>query len=250
MRHPPQIVFGLGTGRCGMQSLAAWLNFQDGARVSHAVHGPAISWEGGCRAIDEILVGFSATPGVRLIGDAAPYYLPYVGRILAANPQVRFVCLKRDREETVVSFLKMTLHTNYWIAHDGVQWKRTPWDRCFPKYQVSDKAEAIGRYWDDYYRRAAELEAEYPQAFRIFPTDALNTPEGQHAILGYLGIPEESQRLLVGLRLNAAARSGLLGAMVHVLELATRGFRRRKAASLADAPSVPPRRAARDGASG
>jgi len=244
MRHPPQIVFGLGTGRCGAQSLAVWLNLQDGARVSHAIHGPAVPWEGGCRAIDEILGGFSATPGVRLIGDAAPYHLPYVGRILAANPHVRFVCLKRDREETVASFLRTTLHTNYWIAHDGVQWKRTPWDRCFPKYQVSDKAEAIGLYWDDYYRRAADLETKHPQAFRVFPTEALNTVEGQHAILGHLGIAEESQRLLVGIRLNAVARSALLRVIGHVFKLVTRGFPRRKAASLGGKPPAPSRPAA------
>jgi len=241
MRHPPQIVFGLGSGRCGTQSLAGWLDRQEGARVFLAVHGPAIPWEGGCRAIDEVIRGFLSTPGARLIGDAAPYYLPYVEHILAAHPHVRFICLKRDREETVVSFLKTTLHKNFWIAHDGVRWKRTPWDRCFPKYQVSDKAEAIGRYWDDYYRRAAELAVEYPRAFRVFPTDALNTAEGQHAILGHLGIPAESRRLLVGLRLNVATRSGLLRVIGHVLKLVTRGFPRRKVVSFADAPPAPPR---------
>ena len=218
--HPPQIVFGLGSGRCGTQSLAALLNDQQGARVWHEVLGPAVAWEGGHRAVDEVLRRFLLHAEAKLVGDVASYYLPYVQQILAACPRVRFVCLKRDREETVASFLTKTARKNHWMTHDGTQWKRTPWDTCFPKYPASSKAEALGLYWDDYYRRAAELETSLPQGFRVFSIAELNTEEGQHAILEFLGIPRELRRLAVGLRLNASKPGGLRRLLDHVRKLA------------------------------
>ncbi len=219
MKRIVQVVFGLGSGRCGTQSLAAWLNTQEGAIVTHESRGPAITWNSAEGMIDQVLHEFYSSPQARLIGDVASYYLPYVEHILAAQPTARFICLKRDRGETIASFLTKTLHKNHWIEHDGARWKHTPWDRCFPKYAESDKAAAIGRYWDDYYRQAATLEARHPSAFRVFLTAALNEAKGQHAILDFLSIPMQSRRLAVGLRLNKSRPQGIRRLLVHVMDM-------------------------------
>jgi hypothetical protein len=139
----------------------------------------------------------------------ATYYLPYVERILAVHPTARFLCLRRDREETIASFMKKTPRKNHWMEHDGAQWKHTAWDHCFPKYLASSKAEAIGLYWDEYYRRAAELEALHPSLFHVFATEALNTEAGQRELLDFLAVPEAARRFAVGIRLNTAKPRGL-----------------------------------------
>jgi len=40
------------------------------------------------------------------------------------------------------------------MNHNGSDWIKSPrWDLLFPKYDVKDIREAIGIYWDDYYKK-------------------------------------------------------------------------------------------------
>jgi hypothetical protein len=106
------------------------------------------------------------------------------------------------------------------MRHDGLRWRLDQWDRCYPKYPVSDKATAIGDYWDDYYCRAAALEAAYPQAFHVFPTESLNSAAGQHAVFDFLGLPAAARRVLLGVRANQShppRAAGLLRRFAHLL---------------------------------
>ena len=139
---------------------------------------------------------------MQLVGDVAFYYLPYVRQILALKPDARFICLKRDRQATVDSYVVKAEQRNHWVQHDGSRWKLDKWDHCYPKYAACDLAEAIGRYWDDYYRRAAALESDFPLALRIFSMESLNSAAGQHAIFDFLGLPEDTRRVILGVRAN------------------------------------------------
>ncbi len=184
----PRIVLGLGTGRCGTQSLAAILNHQERARVTHERHGPGIAWQGDEDRVTAFMRQYLATSGFDLVGDVAFYYLPYVEHALSLAPDTKFVCLKRDRKSTVDSYLTWSYGRNSWMQHDGTRWRMNDWYRCYPKYPVGDKEEAIGRYWDEYYDRAAALEASCARSFRVFPTESLNTAAGQHEIFEFLGL--------------------------------------------------------------
>ena len=163
----PRIVLGLGTGRCGTQSLAAILNHQERARVTHERHGPGIAWQGDEDRVTAFMRQYLATSGFDLVGDVAFYYLPYVEHALSLAPDTKFVCLKRDRKSTVDSYLTWSYGRNSWMQHDGTRWRMNDWYRCYPKYPVGDKEEAIGRYWDEYYDRAAALEASCAVVPRI-----------------------------------------------------------------------------------
>ena len=134
----------------------------------------------------------------RLVGDVASFYLPYAGEILASRANVKIVCLKRDRNQTIASFIRWLNHTqrwitNHWIAeppegsyHDPLR------SRLFPKFDVSNRDEAIGLYWDDYYQRANLLAQNYPDRFRIFDaSQTLDSLEGQQELLSYCGIESE-----------------------------------------------------------
>lgn len=151
---------------------------------------------------------------VNLIGDIAYYYLSYVDDLLQIAPECVFVCIRRDREQTISSWLKKSAikrwpslwladrlkswltrtpfytEYNYWQVHDGSRWKQDPvWDSCFPKFEAASKKEAIGMYWDYYYLEAEKLQQRHPDRFRVFDVTELSNPEGQKRILLFIGIP-------------------------------------------------------------
>ncbi len=198
----PQMVIGLGTGRCGTQSLAHLLNAQSAAEVYHEKEEDKIGWKDSEKEIDALLDWGMTTSHLRLVGDVALYYLPYVEYILARNQNVKFICLQRDCTNTVVSYMRQTSELNHWIEHQGVGWQLNEWDHCYPKYDVPDKQSALTLYWYDYYFTATRLQALYPNSFQIFPTEALNRKAGQRAMLAFLGIPEAQMQLAIGIRAN------------------------------------------------
>ncbi len=240
------IILGLGTGRSGTASLAKLLNAQTDALCFHEMSPSVVRFTGTPRPIlntvnefQAILDGcnpsdltvdlsrrvsveaYSTLRGmkrVRLLGDIAFYYLTYVEAIAHANPNVRFLCLRRDRAETVASWMKKTsierwrskrladrlgswitrepFHesTNPWMEHDGTEWAIDPvWDKCFPKFPGPTREEAAGQYWDYYYEEAEKLLARFPDRFRVIETVTLNDRDTQKDILTFCGIDEAEQ---------------------------------------------------------
>ena len=224
------IVIGLGSGRSGTASLAQLLNAQKDALCFHEMNPSCVRFHDTPRpilnSIDEfqaIVAGgepsalsvdlsrdVAATaydqlcrmPKVRLLGDIAFYYLAYVEAIAAHNPNVRFVCLRRQREDTVRSWeRKQTIkrwpskyladrlaclitrepfHQGYnsWMEHDGTEWARDPvWDKCFPKFSGPTRRDAIGQYWEYYYQQVAIIEEKLPDVFRLWETETIGSRE-------------------------------------------------------------------------
>ena len=200
----PELVIGLGTGRCGTMTLAHLLNHQLGANVGHERNG-TIAWQGAFGKITESFDQLISS-GSPLVGDVAFYYLPYVEQILFRFPTARFVCLERDRDETVNSYLKKTKGRNHWMRHNGRQWRADIWDQSYPKFEASSKRDALVCYWEAYATEARRLESLFPTSFRIFPTDTLNSEAGQDSVLAFLEIPAEQRKLLPPQRLNATSR--------------------------------------------
>lgn len=155
---------------------------------------------------------------VRLIDDIAFYYLNYVELIAVRNHNVRFICLRRDREQTIRSWLrKMELeswpskriadrlsstitrtphHTsyNYWMRHDGTQWKPNPvWDKCFPKFEAATRYDAVAKYWDFYYEKVEILSRNLNGVFKIVDIENLNSYPTKADLLEYCGVPVAEQ---------------------------------------------------------
>ncbi|MBF9059572.1 hypothetical protein HKCCSP123_10305 [Rhodobacterales bacterium HKCCSP123] len=237
-----RLIFGLGSGRCGTTSLATLLNGIPGVVCFHESNAMGMAWSGAEHAVHSVLNDFQAVLAggpravsvdlgayrplegfdplhrlktlerVRAIGDVASWYLPYVELILEREPNAVFPCLRRDRQETVESFVrKVTVlrprtlggrpfgkrrqvaaqrQRNHWVDHDGSRWIASPrYDRCFPHYEQGLTLEqAIGRYHDAYYRTAEALAARHPGAVRVFDVTALNSAAGQAGILDFCGI--------------------------------------------------------------
>lgn len=238
------IVIGLGSGRSGTASLAKLINAQHDALCFHEMNPSCVRFHGTRRPIintieeyqrildggdsSELTVDLSRSvaavaydklctmKSVKLIGDIAFYYLSYVEDILTVNPNVRFICLKRNKEATVRSWLKKSeiqrwrskkiadklsaLVTrqpyyesrNFWQEHDGTEWEKDlVWDKCFPKFDANNKHEAIEQYWDFYYSESEKIAQKYPEVFRLIQTESLNERQQQIALLDFIGVAQK-----------------------------------------------------------
>ena len=187
-----KLVLGAGTGRSGSTSLAHLLAAQPGGYFSHE-HAPRLNWQSADARFEFHLRRFRALQrGFSSFGDVSHWWLPRFEALLEAFPDLRMIVLKRDRLETIASFLKVKGGEgqggiNHWIDHDGRFWRRNGWDECYPKYEASGSRAAIGAYWDDYYRLADALHRRFPAALRVFPTTHLSSAEGQREILSFAG---------------------------------------------------------------
>ncbi|WP_158644705.1 sulfotransferase [Paracoccus jeotgali] len=217
-----RIIIGLGSGRCGTMSLAKLINAQTNSVCFHELNPSGMSWcgaeytvlsllrdftaiiEGEERAITADLVSpdrLSIMPrllelqNVDVLGDVASYYLPYVELVISRAPAARFPCMRRDKKETIDSFVNKLSELpnekprNPWACLEDRRWRHDPiWDRCFPKTSKvngEDLAEYIGEYYDEYYREAEIVEREHRENFRIFDTNDLNSNEGRSEILNF-----------------------------------------------------------------
>lgn len=198
-----QILLGIGTGRCGTVSLATLLNQQEDAAITHESR-PLLPWEKDMSILQRKIQGLLRRDAT-FVGDVAFYYLPYVKDILHLYPSCKIICLSRDKEETVQSYLKKTRGRNHWMQHNGSSWKKDPtWDVCYPKYTTANKQDALRLYWEDYHQKVLTLCREHPENIKLFQmNDALNTAQGQQELLSFLGFQPQAQKLHVGMKRNA-----------------------------------------------
>lgn len=188
------ILIGMGSGRCGTKTLARLLDKQPAAQVTHE-QAPLLDWysshyKSRAEARLNRLLDKRKAP---FVGDVASFYLPYARSILQQFPNARLICLKRERAATIKSFCRWVdrvhpLKTDHWSENPQAGFFHEPnWTRIFPKYQVGDRAERIGLYWDEYYQRAEELSSEFEDRFRIVETETLSSTKSQAEILEFCG---------------------------------------------------------------
>jgi hypothetical protein len=164
-----QLVFGMGTGRCGTVTLAQLLRAQPGcgATFSHEQH-PLLPWtQPSSRALlraadarvrhllqrrlrwDARGADAGKQPGAAhatpLVGDVASFYLPYTEAILAIEPAARFIILQRSRAAVAASFARKDPGVDLWRAcANRTLWSPNHiyWAAAHPKYPCSASGEA------------------------------------------------------------------------------------------------------------
>lgn len=191
------MIFGLGTGRCGTMSLAAFLNSCKNSFITHegrsigakiAADRSLLPWE-----VDVLLLNKSLGQILNreppVVGDVAFYYLPYVELILDEYPNSKFVCMKRSKGKTIGSYMVKTKNRNHWQNWSpGCDWnKDSAWDPCYPKFAAKNKKESLSMYWDKYYLESKRLSVCYPDNFAIFNVNQLNSKNGLLKIKKFVG---------------------------------------------------------------
>lgn len=185
-----KLIFGLGTGRSGSTSLWKILDYPSNSYVSHE-HPFLVRWKDSLKEVDWHLKRMMWLSGYYdFVGDVSHWWLPYVEYILKAVPDASFVALKRPKESTIESFLRIKAPSiNHWTNHDGEIFRENYWDPCYPSYgEGLDLADALGRYWDDYYERCASLTATYPEQFVTLDLDQLSCEPELRAVLSSVGV--------------------------------------------------------------
>lgn len=151
------VIIGLGTGRCGTVSLSKLLNYQFDSHISHELF--KLSWITDLRYFKEFELNINNRNSA-YVGDVASWLLPYANNIIEKYPNSKFIILKREKEEVITSFLKKTVGRNHWQSHNGIDYKFCRYDKCFPKFSNDlTKAEAIGKYWEEYYRMCNQIDS-------------------------------------------------------------------------------------------
>jgi len=200
-------IVGCGTGRCGTVSLATLLNDQEDWTCTHEMP-PLLPWE-----IDNVLASnrIKHFNSHDKIGDIASYYLPYVEMMFEEIEDLKVICLKRKKKDTVKSYMAKMDNTdpprNHWADHDGEIWTSdSRYDPVYPNYDLgldlkprAYKRELIRTHWEEYYEKANFLSEHY-RNFEIFDLESLNSKQGQENIFEFLEI--EDPNLQVGIKEN------------------------------------------------
>lgn len=189
------VVVGLGPGRCGTMSLAVLLAYQQRI-ISHHESHPHLNWNS---TIFDFVgkwskLFYEAAFPLPILADTAFWYLPFVWHINCVCPKARFICMHRNYEDIVNSFMLKYPSTSPWTRMDSKHWNEK-WERNheyierFPQYDLP-KEEGCMKYVEEYYKKAKEYENTYDGYFRIFDINCLNSEEGMKEILKYCGLNE------------------------------------------------------------
>ncbi len=200
-----RMIIGLGTGRCGTVSLKALLALQ---QDTHATHETMLLPHKFDERKFAAYMKRLSNRQAEIVVDVALWNLSYVTAILAEYHNTKFICLKRDKEAVVKSYMAKTPKRNHWTKRDSEYWSDEKWPRerrcsygpCYPKFDA-DKEQAIEFYWDHYEVVSEIYEESLPDNFRIFPVEYLNTRDGCEKILGFAGY--EEMTIKVGIHRNA-----------------------------------------------
>ncbi len=208
----PMIVFGIGTGRCGTQALMTFLNLQ---KINTLHESVLLPWGFDSVSLNSLLakLGKTSTIDYPNVGEVNFSLLNYIEPLLksinaenveigseqeypfTANTAVRVICLRRDKAETVKSWMNNHKNFNFWSGADhacfsqGLYLKNDILGNSCHKYDLVKEA-ALACFWDDYYLKAAQLELIYPEAFKIFDMSELfSDTANQKILLDFLKIP-------------------------------------------------------------
>lgn len=201
-------LIGCGSGRCGTESLASLIDNCSSWKCTHE-RKPVLPWQ---VDQDKLRNRINLFQDRTKYGDVAYYYLPYIEDMIRKVDDLVVVCLKRNKEDTVNSFMAKVSYyrdkpKNHWEEHDGERWyKDDKFDPTFPNIKApSDLPQEeyrryqISRYWEEYYQWAENM-AEIHNNFRVFDIDVLNDRAKQEELFDYIGISNPTFNL--GIREN------------------------------------------------
>jgi hypothetical protein len=206
-----RMIFGLGTGRCGSWSLYKLLDEQKHIASTH--ERGFLPWKPDLvvfwRWINRYQTEKAAQlESCKIVANTSWVWINYVDEIMSQMLNPKCICMKRDRQEMIESFMEYTEERwNHWTKPDSKHWDKEKWGKprveqvLFPQFDLPlDKA--LGAYWDEYYKLADYWASKFPCTFRIYNVDMLNH-EGQiKDMLDFCEIPEQDQSVMAGIKLN------------------------------------------------
>ena len=147
------IVIGYGTGRCGTQSLASFLNQQKGFNITHeAIYHSWYQTPEYESTVDKLLAMKGA-----VIGDIAYYWIKHLNKLFSTVDNLKVINITRDIDEVIESFWTYNNSIRMYMVINNKRWFRYPFDDSTPskdslantirKYKFSE--DIINKYYGD-----------------------------------------------------------------------------------------------------
>ena len=112
-------IIGCGSGRCGTLTLKKLFEAND-FNSTHELE-PALPWKFDEKLCQQKIKYFSEN---EKFCDVALWHLNYIDRYLKAFPKLKIVVMRRNRKDTIISFLNKTEGKNHFINHSGKNWAK------------------------------------------------------------------------------------------------------------------------------
>ena len=195
-------VIGVGTGRCGTQTLSTYLGLQ---KINTRHESLILPWDFNERQAERFLKHLqdAVTIDYPDIAEVNFSLLNYIEYLIAKVPDLKVVVLQRLKEDTIRSWVKNQPYMNMWTSENHASFKAGDFLKhselafAFPDYD-KPKEEALSIFWDDYYATAQELMLAYPGNIKIFDMYELFSSEYvQKDLLDFIEVPESKRFLRV-----------------------------------------------------
>jgi hypothetical protein len=173
------IFLGIGTGRCGTNSLAAILNQVKGAAVTH--EGQLFrsdKWGDPGSCVENFI---KQRPAVGLYGDVAFYHLPVISAFKEKIPGLKLVSLHRSKQEVAESFLRRIGSDAR--LHDSLE----GWNKMFPVIRENTAIASWLKYCDMYEEELSKLDTYCLQ------TSDLNDNKKLNDLFDFLEVKEKDR---------------------------------------------------------
>ena len=187
MRQP---FIGFGTGRCGTMSLSKIVNGCHNTEVGHERHRFRVDWyDPKERKIRRMVSSFKnkEKKGI-LAGDVSLYWLPHIKLIRSYLPKIKLVCLHRDKQETVASFLGKSKTADRLRPDKWTGQRILLGGNMFPTLDGHDIKQSLEFCWEMYEKRSRSIKDVYHMDMY-----QLNNQESLVDLFDYLEIPKKSR---------------------------------------------------------
>lgn len=188
-------VIGMGTGRCGSQSFAKFMQQQKHTTFTHEKAMDLTIWPMFFpyeRAMQKMR-GY----GGKWKGDVGPSWCIWAAHVLKAHPDTKIIWLHRDPKEVARSFVEQKVKKFPGWLEKG---RAFPYGfmGMYPCMEKEFSEEAVYRCVDRFYWLAASIVRVFPDNCYIWEMYELNDVEVQAEVLNWLGMREKDWVLGMG----------------------------------------------------
>jgi hypothetical protein len=191
-----QLVIGIGTGRCGTNSLAALLNSQPDCFFSHESY--RLDWEqraADCPQFDDFKYLLDREEPIA--GDVSLGLSAQAKELMKRFEGLKVVCLRRDREKLIQSLIRASggeETRSYYQTHpEDSPYHSDYWYHKFPKFPVDDKRKAVKMYITEHYHITSALYNAYPDRVFIMDIAKIDDRIRLDRLFDFVGVSKEGR---------------------------------------------------------
>lgn len=193
IKDDKQLILGIGTGRCGTNSLAKFLHHQPDCFFTHEKH--LIQWHWHREFPPDLFDDYNKIDR-RIVGDVSLGMSNHGQKLLLLEENAKLIVIERNRDECAKSLY-------FWTKGEDLEfWKKNPdkkdlhndfWYNMFPTFEGKNKIDRIYQYIDLHRELARILYAEFPGRVKIISIENLNHRQTQDEVLDFCGVQQEGR---------------------------------------------------------